>query len=425
MKSTKLISPRGLFIGSFLIWFVLFLISPIKYTYTPSIKSILFLFICFIMFIGGSFFSEVFFRRRQPAIANTKERLINLNKEKILFIISVIGLLGVVLRVIELIVFEQFFAYSSIADFRLYKVSAGGDSSLVGVISSFFYPFTVVSLIIFISFSNWSRLIKVIVITNTSLYIIYNLLLGGRTSFSLLIIMIVITFLFKGGTLKYILKPRKMILYFFSITIFFFYSYIIMFNRLKEMGFSFQTHLVYTQNGRGFIIRDVFQELDISNTILGGLFYTFISFYHYLLHGYYEFFKLFDSFKIQNISFGAYEFYPIFKFFGFLGYDVKPYEFYSSNLEAVGVYSTFFGPLYTDFGYFSFVVMFLLGVICQLFYKKAKRGDLTSIILYSYLGAVLLHSSFINMIQSAMGLYILISIILSNTIIKFILRISK
>ncbi|MCG6199247.1 oligosaccharide repeat unit polymerase [Anoxybacillus sp. LAT_38] len=331
-----------------------------------------------------------------------------------------IGLIGLMFRFYDLFFIKEFLSYGSIAAYRLYGNT--NETTVIGIVSSFLYPFSIIALVFSFHVNGIKLKDKLLIFVNTFLFIVYIYLLGGRTSLSLLAGMVLISFIIKRKKLSLVFNLKRILLIISIFLLFFIYSSIILINRLEEMGFTIYDHLNYMQNERHFIVKGWFADIHSDNILVNSLKYTFISLVHYLLHGYYQFFLLFEYFDINNLGFGAYQFYPIFKLGNFIGFDTPDFDKLMGNLETQGVYTTFFGPVYTDFGFGSltFLFMFIFGFICQLSYKKAINGNLSNILIYSYLGTVLMHSSFINMIQSGMGLYVFVSMLLSVLLLKFL-----
>ncbi|WP_243388195.1 O-antigen polymerase [Bacillus kexueae] len=415
----KLISPRILILLSFIIWLLVYVVSPIQYITKPTNQALLYLFFCFASFFIGTFYTHLFFitKKNQVKFKPKKEEYKNL---KFLRIVSFIGLIGLIFRYYDLLFVKDFISYGSVTAFRLHG-SIINDTTFVGIGSSILYPFSIIAIVVSFHINEKKIIDKVLIVLNILLFVIYIYLLGGRTSLTLIIIMVLISIIFKKKKLSHVFNLKRIVFIVMLFLLFFAYSNLILINRLEEMGFNIQDHLNYMQNERRFIVKDWFNNiLSNDDVFTGGVKYTYISLVHYVLHGYYQFFLLFEHFNSSNLGYGAYQFYPVFKLGNFIGIEVVDYYELMSKLETQGVYTTFFGPLYADFGFggLTFLFMFLFGFVSQLFYKKALNGELFSTLFYSYLGSVLIHSSFINMIQSGMGLYVFVSILFSALLLK-------
>ncbi len=74
-----------------------------------------------------------------------------------------------------------------------------------------------------------------------------------------------------------------------------------------------------------------------------------------------------------------------------------------------GVYTTFFGPIFIDFGWFSLVFIFFFGVFQKLIHNKILQGRFQFTPLLFYLLIINFFMPVFNFINGAQGLYNLIS----------------
>jgi hypothetical protein len=72
-----------------------------------------------------------------------------------------------------------------------------------------------------------------------------------------------------------------------------------------------------------------------------------------------------------------------------------------------GVFTSFFGPLWTDFGWFSAPCMFTFGVICKLFARSAHAGRVGVMPLYAYFCVIIFFMPVVNFWVSAQGSYLI------------------
>ena len=73
-----------------------------------------------------------------------------------------------------------------------------------------------------------------------------------------------------------------------------------------------------------------------------------------------------------------------------------------------------------DFGYWGLFYCFVLGLMAQMSFKRATKGDALHRLVYPYAAAVILHSSYLNMIQSGYGLYFLLALLVSGLALRII-----
>lgn len=128
-----------------------------------------------------------------------------------------------------------------------------------------------------------------------------------------------------------------------------------------------------------------------------------------------------NDFSVSIIEkYGMYTFSVVDKFLHLL-FDMPALD-NSSITPRYGIYTTLLGPLWVDFGYFSFLFLFLIGFFLSRSYYKYKSGNLSYLPLYAYLAAVVFFSPVVNLIQNALGMYVLIACINLIFLSKFILR---
>ena len=202
--------------------------------------------------------------------------------------------------------------------------------------------------------------------------------------------------------------------------VFFFYSLSVLVERLDTMGFSVVNGLEFLEEHHHMHIDDSVMDLAEESEIVAGLTYTIVSLQHYFLHGYHQFFLLEQTFDLSNATLGATQFYPIAKFMGVVGLDTWSATELESILEEPGVYYTFFGQVYMDFGYWGFLYCFLIGLIAQMSWNRARIGDTLHRMVYPFLAAVMCHSSYLNMFQSGQGVYLLFALLVAGGTMRIV-----
>lgn len=419
-------SPRRLLIISISSWLFLMLLAPMSYMATPSLESLLVLFSYIVFFVTGTYCYSFFgFKKDIRLPDNNKAReTTNLQDSISLLckILIVLSMVGIILRYYDLFFLKSYMNYDSASDFRI-NYDMMGSNNFLSVLSALFFPFPIPLLLIIVYLGCQLRKPYRIVagLLGVSL-LVYVFLIGGRTLITLLLAMVVTSLalsqkLSRNTWYRFFRWAMQSLV---IGSIFVFYSMYVLEERLQLMGFSLAEHLAYMEKYRNLIINETLMEFVYENSAGSGLIlYTMISLFHYFVHGVYQYFLLVDHFNTDNIVFGALQYYPIMKFIGLLGADIMSMEQIVSLLETPGVYTTFYGPVYVDFGYFGFIYMFVLGLAAQYCWKNAKKRKNLGLLLYPYVASVILHSSFINMIQSGMGLYVLFSLIVSGWLCSF------
>jgi hypothetical protein len=138
------------------------------------------------------------------------------------------------------------------------------------------------------------------------------------------------------------------------------------------------------------------------------LMYGVLNTTQYLVHGLLEFFYLFDNFSAQH-TFGALTFSVYYKFVAIVV--GLPFEqgAISSAAPRIGVFTSFFGPLYVDFGWLGPVLMFAFGALARRLHWGLRLDDGAAIPLYLYVVVVIAFFPIVNLVVTAQGLFSLTS----------------
>lgn len=421
-------SPRWLMSISLAFWTVLVLAAPLQYDVTPSLKALLLLGSYFIFFFAGAGLYNSFVRHRSDSAAEESlgrklTRVMNAPIIiRLLALFVVIAVVGLLLRYYDLFVTKSFLTFSSPTDFKLNFDEALTNYGMSAIVSSILAPFSIAVLVLTAYYpGRLPMLFKMATFGVVGLLLAYFVLRGGRTALTLILVMYLAAMALSGrlGHLRISKSQVKKISLGLLLAFgFFFYSLFLLSNRLESMGFTLESGLEYMQTAHHFTVNESLMEIASEGEFAAALVYTYVSLTHYFIHGYYQFALLVSSFDLSNMTLGAGQYYPVFKFFGVLGYETTTAADLTGMLEEPGVYSTFFGPVYMDFGYWGFLYCFVLGLLSQWSWIGARNRSGFHYMFYPYVAAVLAHSSFLNMIQSGMGLYFLVAMVLAGLIVK-------
>jgi oligosaccharide repeat unit polymerase len=430
----QLISPRRIFIISILVWLVIFVLSPFEYNNNISINTLWILTIYIFSFIFGTVLFDILNKKNRKIdvkdthlyIKGLKDIIIKDKKKykvfkRFLLALIVTGVIGTIFRFYDLIVLKSYFSYSSATDFRLSYESNNLDVGLISIISSFIFPISIFPFLLMLYFKElFTKRYQILSLLLTITFILYNVLRGGRTTITLILLMFLIGLLITNR-IKF--KINKINFKYYTIflilgALFITYSINILTSRLEINGFTIISHLYHLEKNYGITIHEEFLNFLNNNPNFSAVLYTFISIAWYFTHGLYEFEILIQGFDTGNLFWGGTQFYPVFKLFNILGLTNFSLDDLSTYIPTYGRYSTFFGAVYTDFGILGFVNLFIYGFISQIFWFKFKKAKLVSLIVYPFIGAVIFHAPFLNMIQAGGGLYILFSLIICSLLLK-------
>lgn len=407
------ISPIKLFTMAWLVWVFIDLISPLKFNIIPSVKGIIILIFFIFSFYLGNLLYIILPKKYEVRIGKIYPKKIRMAA----IIILSLALIGILLRYYDFIFIKGFVNYSSITDFRLNYSEGDVSYSIVTIIGSILMPMAIGTLMLSIYFGEiMGKTYKTISIILLIGLLSYFVLRGGRTTISLIFIMLITTLIFSGYNFKH-LKPYLIIF----VPVFFLYSIILLKERLNYMGFQMYSHLAYWEKTRHFNLDEKIFSMLLENNFIASIIYTLISLIYYFQHGIYQFLHQIEFYSSELLTYGGTTFYPIYKLLGIIGLPIKDATFIQQTIWIdPGFYYSFYGPILMDFGYFGFVFCILLGYYAQYSWKQACSKEVTHLMIYPYIASLIIHMPFLNMINYGMGLYFFIAMVLCGLICKIL-----
>ncbi len=399
--------PIKLFLFSWLAWAISYLLVPFSYTDVEysglSIAVLLGLLLSFFM---GFYFKGILPSKKKilKEITSQDSSQMRYPSRKALFILCAFGVLGVVLKLYEHLLVNQIFTYSSFFDYKLSRMYNEFNSGMLGVISAILYPFGLAGLIIQITFQVFKKPIQILVIWFCGLYwIIESLLLSSMTSAVIVIGIVFISYVIAGSLQSNKTRVPYSLVFLVGIVIVGYFSYLTFFRVTVEfIGVSLDSRAMET-------------DFEINNVLV----FSLINFGHYMVHGVIEWFRLFDHVGLEIHYWGAYEFYPLIKIFTAIGFDIPTFSTLAEVAHKSGVYTTFWGPFILDFGSFSFLAAFFVGLLSAICYSSAKNGSYFGLFIYPIIALQIIVSPIIN-ILSGVVVYYLVAAVLSICFLKLV-----
>ena len=225
-----------------------------------------------------------------------------------------------------------------------------------------------------------------------------------------MIIVVITLFYFNKSKLQF---SKKSILYIISSTLVLaFFSFFILNKRLKENNFNKENALIEVVNSK----YNDFVKIKASKlkslkanpeSISTKVKIMFIHTGQYVIHGFYELNYIIKN-KLPK-ALGVYSFNPIFKLTNRLG-------FTNTNLKTLKshprdyVYTSFYGSLFIDFGWFALFPVFLFGVFQRWVYCLTEVNIVAKVFFVVLLSVNLMMPIF--NILSGSGLYLFLFLIL-------------
>lgn len=406
------LNPAKLLIFSLIIWIACSIITPYNYFFDDSsLRAIIFLSFSFLAFLIGC----------KTNVYNNSafETVQSLKHINFLFYFSlVIGFFGFLFKLYNRIFIERVLIYDSFTDFRFGAAEAYYENTIIDVISGIMYPFGIVALLLYIYYGKSININKYIVWLIGITYPIEGILLGGRLNIIFFATMLffafqVKNFLINGSLLK--LSIAKILPIIVCLIFFLIYSSNIISTRLDYMGFDFINYLSYLELQRNVEIDDGYILFLTRNNFSNFAFITFAfaEIIHYFQVGIIEFIKLYN-FNNGDYDYwmGVHQFSIYLKFFSIIGFENIPsYLDTLSSFHQPGQYTSFIGSALIDFGEYTPIYMFTLGVFSNKIYNSALNRGFVGIMIFPFVATVVIYSPMINFLMNQ-TLYILTALII-------------
>ncbi len=405
------LGPAKLAAAGILIYLVVFLLAPVRIAVPFSTGAFWYLVVCYLMFFAGCSFLQLL----PVSLVSFRERT-NWSIDRLFNVVLGVALLGIALRLIDRFLFRGLDLSVDVLERRAMVATVG--TNPVAMVSAILFPFSYLvlfvhllrdparrrrgpflfSLLIFFmpaadGFLLGSRSVAVVGALLLFLFLVYFEVVKPRWRHILLSILIGLAGLGLGGWI-------------FAV-------------RLSAMQLSilqtiFDSGYAYTVTPVPWIVSLMSTT---TSSLLYGLLFTYLHSSQYYTHGVFEFFYLYDHFS-GPFGLGSDLFGNYFRVVGLLfGFPVNPAEG-----PRVGVFTTFFGDVYLDFGWWGPFFIFLLGAMVEKVWNSAKNGNLGSVPLYFYFVIIMLFFPVVNLLSNGQGLFAITSFVLFQFIYSYWFR---
>lgn len=390
--------PLSVFL-SYVIWFGFYILLPIN---TPRLSTQTIAFICssIVVFVFG--FYAIKFKSKP---ANTLNFYFYFNW------ISILSFVGLIFRYIDLFFYRNL-SFNNV--FHLNKslgYTYASDSGLIISLLGCLRVLYVLPIILLIILKNKNKRRYAIALFLIVLSAFQTFLLGTRKPFFYLIILIIITlFYFNKKLFKF---SKHTVLYgILTLVILCVFSFFILNKRVVENNFNNKEAFVNVLDSRynDFVKTKSSLENQLKSDPNSFKTKSQIMFIHtgqYVVHGFYE------LNYIVNNNFpkakGVYSFNPLYKLTNRLSLtNIKLTTFKSHPRRYV--YTSFYGSLYIDFGWFSLIPLFIFGVFQRWVFSKISQHPIACVF-FVFLLSVNLVMPIFN-IMSGSGLYLFLSLLI-------------
>lgn len=399
-------------------WILIFLIVPLKVRHQIGFIPFLYLFLNYFFFILGlKIISPVKVEKQLTFKVNTKVL------KSILWAVILIAFIGFALKILDKFYIRgASFNYSM--SYNRYLLEKSG-ASVVSIISAVTTPFSFIPLFIYYTLKSKNKLLLI-----TSLFLFFSpsfdfLMMGSRSGLFVILLLFGL-FLFYFKKLKVTFgRLLIVLLILFAVGI---YSIQLFIERTKDFAGTDKVAIEHMleRSSYNFTItphkKTKDRIINSKNKTAQASRLALINFAQYYLHGVYEFGYLYNKYDKEH-HYGAYTFNVFAKFINIVfrtDIDLKKIQ---KAPPRTGIYTTFYGPIFIDFGWFSLVFMLLFGAVQKTVYNFVVKGRIQFIPLLFYFIIINFFMPVFNFINGAQGLYTITSFILFALI--YILLVGK
>lgn len=419
----KRYNPLKITLIGLFFWVFIFFIIPLKIKHQVGFLPFFYLFTNYLFFLLGiKIITPTKFKKEY--IYKTDKKIL----WKILYIVIFIAFVGFIFKIIDKFYIRGASFTNSISYNRILLEKSG--ASIMSIISAITNPFCFLPLFLYYMIQprkKWLFIICLFLFFSASFEFI---MLGSRSGLFVIIILFG-AFLFYFKKLKITASKFLIVLgvlFFVGI-----YSTQLFIERTKDFAKTDKVaieHILKRSNYNFTITPKEETKVKIitsNNKTVQAARLTMINFSQYYIHGLFEFGYLYNNYE-KNHYYGAYTFNIFMKFINIAfrtNFDLKKVQ---KAPPRPGVYTTFFGPIFIDFGWFSLIFMFFFGVFQKLLYNKVIRGRFQFIPLLFYMLIINFFMPVFNFINGAQGLYTIFSFVMFIFIYIFLtgkVKISK
>lgn len=396
-------SPNKLALGGILAWILVWIITPVEVVGHVAIGALVYAMICYVFLVLGT----VYGRRRLPAQVKAVIEPWNGALERRLFFgAATIGLLGMGLRLFDRLYLRGVQYGASALEFR--DALSTTAVTPIGAVASTLFPFCLLPLLLLLASRDGVKRPTLLLLA-VALFILPMTESLFQLSRSFLIMTlglafaaVVITY-YRGNPFN-----RKLLLISVTGLVALALASTAIFSARLEAGQSRLSDSVFESVYAEFLQPNQ-QAREAINSGSEAASFTYNAILPngmYYLSGVYEMSVLWDRPDGQRHSYGQLLFLPFVRGLSLLvgedlltGIDVQGYIYRD------GVFQTFFGPLWVDFGWFGPPFMALLGFIAQWLADAVRRGSVGKLPIYCFVAIVIFFMPVTSLLVNGLGVF--------------------
>lgn len=391
-------------VAGLVLWIFLYFLVPLRLKHEMGWVPIVFLLLNYVFFLFGL--------KVIPAVKSERRNIYKVNRlalKKVLVIVIFLASVGFLLKIVDKFYIRGASFSNSISLNRIILERSG--SSVVSILAAVLNPFSFLPLFIYFYLKLKNKLLLILCYALFFSTAVEFVMLGSRSGLFVILLLL-------GIYLRYFkklkLSPGRVIAVSVVMIFIMIFSVQLFIERTKDFAKTNEVAVehILERSGYNFTIEPTPEArkkiIKTKNSTLQAYRLGLVNFGQYYLHGVFEFGYLYNNYK-ENHWYGGYTFNIFAKFINIIfrtDIDLKKIQ---NSPPRTGIYTTFFGPIFIDFGWFAFVFMFLFGVFQKLIYNKVLQGRFQFTPILFYLLIINFFMPVFNFINGAQGLYNLIS----------------
>ena len=355
-------------------WVALLIVAPVDPVWPSSLEPVALLVLAVAAMGLGCVLPATFYPVARTAFLVAPARF-----RKALTLCLVLGLAGAVLKLMDLLVLRGI-AIGDPIDVARSQAERGG-SSIVSILAAALGPFGLASLALAAAGKSAALRARIGLapLLLAAAIPAMGLLLGSRSTLMMACLYGIVI----AALLAVRITARQAALTFTATLAMLLGFNLLFLLRLQQYGIDARFAARYSAYTELVPTTRAYLDLVDNGGMFGGLLAGLASLFQYALSGIFEFFSLVDS-KREDFGFGAYQFSFIDKFIAFVtGGSAQASDIRLDLLNPrTGVFQSFFGPAYIDFGYFVVVFSLAFGAAAGFARRAVLAGNLFALPLY-------------------------------------------
>jgi len=387
-----------------LAYILLFCVAPVTVVTPQTLTPYLYIAFCYLGFFCGCIIAQGPRKRGLRSDSSASLELSDEHLMKLHRIVIAAATLGAILKVIDTF-FIRHVSLASTAVDRVSEIDSVGPNP-VSIVCAVLVPACLLAPFTYLLLKRHNLATRTHSIVAHVLFLIPvlgSIAIGGKRSMALLYIIIYVLYRVYFGRFR--LTTGTIIKALAGLIAILAGSTAIFNNRLQEMNLNpldtvYTSAFAFTLQPQAWISQIMLHDPGL----IGNIAFSVLMTCQYYLHGVFEFVYQYQNAPSMHI-WGAASFNAYYKFLAVIMNWTRPSELWEAVSVRIGVFTTFFGPVFSDFGWFGVFYMTGMGILAQRLWERSRSGFIGAVPFYIYLVYTIFLFPVGNNVTNAQGLY--------------------